>query len=176
MGGRCHDPTRRISACRRNILRGYGGAVERRLVAPTGTEMRIEVSPPDQIVVFDGVCNLCSHSAQFIVRHDRQHAFKLATAQSAAGRALLIESGLDPEKLETFVLLKAGRAYMRSDAALEIARTLNPPWRTLRILRVIPRMLRDPLYDLIARNRYRWFGKKDRCMMPTDDIRSRFIE
>ncbi|MGH8553730.1 MAG: thiol-disulfide oxidoreductase DCC family protein, partial [Methylococcales bacterium] len=118
----------------------------------------------------------CSHSAQFILQHDRRRAFKLATAQSSAGRALLTDRGLNPEKLETFVLLKEGRTYVRSDAALEIAEELDWPWRMLGTLRIIPRLLRNPLYDVIARNRYRWFGKKDSCMTPTDDIKSRFVE
>lgn len=130
----------------------------------------------ERIVIFDGVCNLCSRSAQFIIRHDSRHVFKLATAQSMAGRTLLLDLGLDPEKLETFVLLKEGRAYLRSDAALAIAKDLDWPWCALKMLRIIPRLLRDPFYNMVARNRYRWFGRKDRCMIPTDDIRSRFIE
>ena len=138
--------------------------------------MRIGINPQEQIVIFDGVCNLCSHSAQFILRHDRLHAFKLATAQSATGRALLIDRSLDPDELETFVLLKQGRIYVRSDAALEIAKELDWPWRALAVLRVIPRMFRDPLYNVVARNRYRWFGKMDQCMVPTEEIRSRFVE
>ena len=138
--------------------------------------MRIGINPQEQIVIFDGVCNLCSHSAQFILRHDRLRAFKLATAQSATGRALLIDRSLDPDELETFVLLKQGRIYVRSDAALEIAKELDWPWRALAVLRVIPRMFRDPLYNVVARNRYRWFGKMDQCMVPTEKIRSRFVE
>lgn len=129
-----------------------------------------------RVVVFDGVCNLCSSTARFIIRHDHEARFRLAVAQSAKGRALLAESGVDPDRLETFVLRKDGRIYVRSDAALEIARELGWPWRTFVILRIIPRTLRDGMYDVIARNRYRWFGRKDECMVPTADIKSRFLE
>jgi len=131
---------------------------------------------PELIIIFDGVCNLCSRSVRFILRHDCRRTFKLATAQSTAGRALLSDHGLDPDKLETFVLLKKGEVYVRSDAALEIAKELDWPWRGLRTLRLVPRVCRDPLYNVIARNRYRWFGKKERCLIPTDDIRTRFID
>jgi predicted DCC family thiol-disulfide oxidoreductase YuxK len=134
---------------------------------------RLETEP---IVIFDGVCNLYSHSAQFIIRHDRHATFKLATTQSTVGRDLLTRCGMNPDQLETFVLLKDGQVYVRSDAALQIAQELDWPWRVLGAFRFIPRALRDSLYNLVARNRYRWFGKKDRCMVPTDEIRSRFIE
>ncbi len=124
-----------------------------------------------RIVIFDGLCNLCSNSVRFIIRHDRQGVLKFAAAQLATGRALLIQYGMNPQQLETFVLVKAGRVYVRSNAALQIAAERDGPWPALRVLCVIPRPLRDSLYSLVARNRYRWFGKQDRCMIPTDDIK-----
>ncbi len=130
----------------------------------------------EAVIIFDGVCNLCSHSVQFIIRHDHRHVFNFAAAQSNAGRALVMQIGLNPDKLETVVLLKDGQAYIRSDAALEIAKDLDWPWPALRVLRIIPRFFRNQLYELVARNRYRWFGKKTYCMIPTDDLKSRFIE
>jgi len=138
--------------------------------------LNVESSSDEQIVVFDGVCNLCSRSAHFILRNDRSRVFKLATAQSAIGRQLLADAGIDPDNVETFVLVRAGHAYFRSDAALEVVNKLDWPWRALKILRFIPRALRDPVYRLVARNRYRWFGRKATCMVPTNDIRSRFLE
>jgi predicted DCC family thiol-disulfide oxidoreductase YuxK len=128
------------------------------------------------IVIFDGVCNLCSASAQFIVRNDRRHAFMLASAQSAAGRQLLVNNGFDPGQLDTFVLLTDGKLFVRSDAALRIAQELDWPWRALALLRMVPRFLRNALYDLVARNRYRWFGKKNQCMIPSAAIKARFLE
>lgn len=130
----------------------------------------------ERIVIFDGVCNLCSTTAQFIVRRDAQGRFRFAAAQSAKGRALLIESGVDPDRLETFVLRKDGHIFVRSDAALEIAKELDGLWPVLVVLRMVPRALRDWMYDVVARNRYRWFGKKQECMIPGADIQSRFIE
>ncbi len=127
------------------------------------------------VVVFDGVCNLCSGAVAFILARERDHLIRFAAAQSAAGRELLSEFGLDPEKLATFVFIEGGSAHVRSDAALEVARHLRFPWRALRILRIVPRPLRDFLYDLIARNRYRWFGKRQSCMVPTAELRSRFL-
>lgn len=129
-----------------------------------------------RIVIFDGLCKLCSRSVRFILRHDRRGVFKFLPAQSAPGRALLIQCGMNPEQLETFVLVGDGRVYVRSNAALAIAAELDWPWRALRFLRVVPRPLRDSLYSSVARNRYRWFGKRDRCLIPTDDMTSRFVE
>ena len=128
------------------------------------------------VVVFDGVCNLCSASVQFIVRHDARGRFRFASAQSAAGREMLREAGLDPDDPASFMLLADGRTWLRSDAALEVARGLAWPWRMLGALRVVPRFVRDPVYDSIARHRYRWFGKRDQCMLPDAGLKARFIE
>lgn len=129
----------------------------------------------ERVVIFDGVCNLCSTTAQFVILRDSRSRFMFAAAQSVAGRGLLEECGIDPDRLETFVLRKGGRTYVRSDAALEIAKELDWPWPLLAVLRIVPRIFRDWIYDLVARNRYRWFGKKDACMIPGADIKSRFI-
>jgi predicted DCC family thiol-disulfide oxidoreductase YuxK len=128
------------------------------------------------VVVFDGACNLCAHSVTFILAHERDSAIRFAAAQSAAGRELLREFGLDPDNVATFVFVKGGTAYVRSDAALEVAQHLRSPWRMLRVLRFVPRRLRDSVYDIIARNRYRWFGKRESCIVPTPELRSRFID
>lgn len=136
----------------------------------------IEDRDAPRIVIFDGVCNLCSRAARFVIRHDRAGRFRFAPAQSDAGRRLLVRCGQDPDRLETFVLIKDGRACLRSDAALAIVRELDRPWPALGILRLVPRPWRDALYDLIARRRYRWFGRRDACLTPTADIRARFLE
>jgi predicted DCC family thiol-disulfide oxidoreductase YuxK len=129
-----------------------------------------------QIVVFDGMCNLCAHSIAFILAHERYDAIRFAAAQSPAGRALLSEFGLEPERLATFVFTVGGTARVRSDAALEVARHLRFPWRLLRILCLIPRPFRDSIYDFMARNRYRWLGKRESCRVATPEQRSRFID
>ncbi|QDU96119.1 hypothetical protein Pla8534_39380 [Lignipirellula cremea] len=127
------------------------------------------------IVIFDGLCSFCSASVQFILKNDVRGKIRFAPAQSELGRTLLAKHGLDPDDAQSFLLIKADKAYVRSDAALEIARDLGW-WRWLRIFRILPRGLRDAMYSLVARNRYRWFGRRDTCLIPTPEQRSRFIE
>ena len=130
----------------------------------------------DNLVIFDGVCNLCTHSVHFILEHEKEPLFQFAPVQSATGSRLMRELGLDPDDAETFVFIADGRAFLRSDAAIRIAPHLRGAWRWLGAVKIVPRPLRDWLYDLVARNRYRWFGRTDTCMVPTKDIRARFID
>jgi predicted DCC family thiol-disulfide oxidoreductase YuxK len=127
------------------------------------------------IVVFDGVCNLCSGAVRFILNHDQSGRYMFLPLQTTPGQSLLEEHGIDSEDAETFLLIKEGIPFVRSSAALEIARDLGW-WRWLRVFRVVPRPWRDALYVLVARNRYRWFGKRDTCFVPTRDERKRFID
>lgn len=131
---------------------------------------------PHPIVVFDGVCNFCNASVQFILQHDRSRVFRFAALQSSAGRALLERHGFDPLEADTFVLVEGEKCRVRSDAALGVARRLPLPWRLVFLLRWIPRPLRDAVYRTIARNRYRWFGKRESCMVPSADVSERFLE
>ncbi len=129
------------------------------------------------IVLFDGVCNLCSASVRFIAVRDRDAFFKFASIQSEAAKELMLEHGVaitegDPASI---VLIEDGRALERSTAALHIARHLNGIWKLGWVLLVVPRFLRDAVYDFIAKRRYRWFGKKDVCMVPTSELRARFL-
>lgn len=128
-----------------------------------------------RIVVFDGACNFCSRSVQFILRHDVRGRLRFAPLQSQTGRQLLERNGIDPADAQTFLLLDGDSVFVRSDAALEIAKDLGT-WQWLRVFRFLPRMLRDWTYDLIARNRYRWFGRRDACFVPTAEQRGRFID
>ena len=127
-------------------------------------------------LLFDGVCNLCNGSVQFILKRDTQGRFRFASLQSEAGRRLMTGHGLDPDALSSVVLIEDGRAYQESTAALRIARHLPGAWKLLRVLTIIPRPLRDAAYRLIARNRYRWFGKTETCWLPTPELRARFLE
>ena len=129
----------------------------------------------DDIVVFDGVCSFCSASVRFILKYDREGRFVFAPMQSRMGRELLERHGLDPEDVQTFLLVKDSKAYIRSDAALEIAKDLRH-WRWLRIFQYVPRSIRDGVYGVIARNRYRWFGRNDVCFLPTPEERARFLD
>ncbi len=128
------------------------------------------------VVVFDGLCNLCSGGVRFILAHEPDHVIRFAAAQSPSGQALLRKHGFDPRDLATFVFIEDGVVHVRSDAALEVARHLRLPWRMLRVLRLVPRRLRDSIYDLVARKRYRWFGKRETCILPTSELRSRFVD
>lgn len=127
------------------------------------------------VVVFDGVCNLCNASVNFIIARDQGRRFAFASRQGAVGRKLLADLGIDPDDPETFVLIKDGRHFVKSDAALEIARDFAGAWRALRILRCVPRPVRDFLYDRLARNRYRLFGRSEQCMLPTRELQDRFL-
>lgn len=131
-----------------------------------------ETSP---IVLFDGVCNLCSGSVQFLLKRDPEGRFRFAPLQSDVGRSLLAEHGLAVDRLSSVVLIEDGRAWQESAAALRIARHLPGPWKLLRFFAIFPRPLRDLVYRWIARNRYRWFGKTESCWLPTPELRSRFL-
>ena len=136
------------------------------------------VSMPDDdpILLFDGVCTLCDRSVQFILDHDSQEAFRFASLQSAVGRQLLESRSLDPDRLDSVVLIDGAEAHERSEAAWRIAARLDAPWRWAAAGRWIPRIIRDWLYDRIAMNRYRWFGTREACRMPRPGERERFLD
>ena len=127
------------------------------------------------IVLFDGVCNLCEGVVRFIVRHDPDSRFRFAPLQSEPARRLLEKHGLPTDTVDTFVLVEGSRCLTRSDAALAVVRHLPGAWRMLRVLVVVPRPLRDWAYTIVVRNRYRWFGRKQSCMVPTPELTSRFL-
>jgi predicted DCC family thiol-disulfide oxidoreductase YuxK len=128
------------------------------------------------IVVFDGVCNFCEGAVNFILRHEAGAQLTFVPLQTSTGARMLRELGFDPEDAKTFVFVEDGKAYARSAAALRLARHLRWPLRALTALWIVPRPLRDYGYNLIAAHRYRWFGRKERCMIPTEGVRSRFVQ
>jgi predicted DCC family thiol-disulfide oxidoreductase YuxK len=127
------------------------------------------------VLVFDGVCVLCSRWVQFILRHDRDARIRLAPMQSQAGRTLLATYGLDPDDPLSLLYVVDGRGYQDSDAILRVAASFGGAWRAIVLLRVIPRFVRDSLYRWLARNRYRWFGRNDHCLVPTAEQAGRFL-
>ncbi len=127
------------------------------------------------LIVFDGVCNLCNASVDFVLKRDPRAEFLFASNQSEAGRRLLAEHGIESSEVQSVYLIEGDRLSDRSTAALRIARRLRFPWNLLFGLIVIPRPIRDAVYGLIARNRYRWFGKKETCRLPTPEERARFL-
>jgi len=127
------------------------------------------------IILFDGVCNLCNGAVQFIIKRDKKSAFRFASLQSEFGQSQLKNAGLQTSSIETIVLIENGKVYQRSEAALRISRHLSGGWSLLYGLRVIPKVICDVVYNWIARNRYRFFGKKDQCMIPTPELKSKFL-
>ncbi|MEP0547246.1 MAG: thiol-disulfide oxidoreductase DCC family protein [Rhodothermales bacterium] len=133
-----------------------------------------ESDPAGPIVLFDGVCNLCDAAVTFIIDRDADAVFRFASLQSEVGQRLTQRFGIENE--DTVVLVEDGRCYVRSTAALRIARRLDGAWPLLAALLAMPRPLRDAAYRFIARHRYRWFGTHDACRVPTPALRSRFLE
>jgi predicted DCC family thiol-disulfide oxidoreductase YuxK len=128
------------------------------------------------IILFDGVCNLCSWWVQFTIKRDSRGLFRYAALQSRTGQGLLAKHGICPQSSETLLLVDGGSAFTKSDAILRIVSCLPGMWRLAGLFYLIPRFLRNQAYDFIARNRYRWFGKHDACMVTTPDIVHRFLE
>ena len=129
----------------------------------------------DRVVLFDGVCKLCSFWAQFLIRHDKERRYKLATVQSEEGKAILAWCGLPTEHYDTLVLVEGNAFFVRSLAVIKVLSHLPFPWKLAAIALVFPRPLRDWAYDRIAHNRYRLFGKHQVCMIPTADHLNRFL-
>jgi predicted DCC family thiol-disulfide oxidoreductase YuxK len=127
------------------------------------------------IILFDGICNLCSSSVRFIIQRDPGREFKFASLQSEAGKQY-IKQYIIHETIDSIVLIKDGKVYLESTAALKIASRLKWPWRIFGILLGIPKPVRDRLYKWIAKNRYKWFGRDESCMLPSKENRDRFIE
>lgn len=130
-----------------------------------------------KIILFDGVCNLCNGFVQFVIKRDKNDVFRYASLQSEIGRKLISERNIESEKLDSVILIDPGVAYfVKSDAALQIGHHLKG-YRTIsKILNLIPNGLRNIVYDIIARYRYAWFGKKDACMIPTPELKAKFLD
>ncbi len=127
------------------------------------------------VVIFDGVCNLCNGAVNFIITHDPDARFLFTPGQSELAAKLANQHDIQESLDETFVLIQANECYYRSDAALQIASQLTGGWRFLRFLRIVPRVLRDWVYRIVAGHRYDWFGRRDMCMTPADDVARRFV-
>nr|WP_299068330.1 thiol-disulfide oxidoreductase DCC family protein [uncultured Allomuricauda sp.] len=129
-----------------------------------------------KIILFDGVCNLCNGAIQFIIKRDKKDMFRYAALQSEIGERLIAERSIDTTKVDSIILIEPGVAYFtKSDAALHIGKSFGGLWKALAIFTWIPTTFRDTIYDLVARNRYKWFGKKDQCMIPTPELQAKFL-
>ncbi len=132
--------------------------------------------PAQPVILFDGVCNLCSASVQFVIKRDSKERFRFGSLQSAAGRRLLEAHGLHGHRLSSVILLERHKAFTKSSAALTIARHLDWPWPLLYGFMALPKFLRDAVYDFIGDRRYRWFGQKESCWVPPQPVQHRFID
>lgn len=134
------------------------------------------LNPSDKLILFDGVCQLCNACCNFVIQHDKHHHLKLASVQSPVGQDLLKHFGYPTDVYETMLVVAEGRCLEKSDAFFYVLKTLGYPWRLLLIFKILPRAINDWLYDRIALNRYRLFGKYDYCRLPSADHDRRYLE
>lgn len=127
------------------------------------------------IILFDGICNFCNSAVNFVIKRDPKSKFRFGTLQSETAHTLLSARQLSSSDLSSFVLIKDDKIYIRSTAALKVCQDLNGLWPLMYCFMIVPRFIRDGVYNWIARHRYQWFGKKDACMVPNKDVRSRFL-
>lgn len=128
------------------------------------------------IIIFDGVCHLCNGAVNWLIARDKKDQFRFVALQSDLGKEITHHIGVDTTQIDSIICYQPGLAYYyKSDAALKVASLLGFPWSLWGAVKILPRPLRDALYDLVARNRYRWFGREEQCMMPTPELKSKFL-
>jgi len=136
----------------------------------------IELPENKKIILFDGVCNLCNNAVNFIIEYDKKDVFRFASLQSEIGKQLTLERRIDTEKIDSIILIEPGKAYhIKSNAALHIAQELKGGYQLLGQLLFLPGGFRNFVYDFIAKNRYKWYGKKDNCRIPSPELKAKFL-
>ena len=140
--------------------------------------MEIQDLPQDKkIILFDGVCNLCDSSVQYIIKHDKKDVFRFVSLQSELGQKILNHIGINPKHIDSIVLYEPGISYYyKSTAALEIAKGLSGIFTLATVFKILPAGIRDFIYDYVAKHRYKWYGKKESCMIPRPKLKSKFLE
>lgn len=128
------------------------------------------------VILFDGYCNLCSRSVRFVLKHDRKAKFRFASLQSEYGKSVLQKHQLPTESFGTFVLVEDDKIHFKSTAALRVVKSLSGMWPVLYIFIIVPRFIRDAVYGFVARNRNKWFGKRDSCWLPKPEWKERFLD
>ena len=137
----------------------------------------IDLPKNKKIILFDGACNLCNTSVQYVIKHDKKDLFRFVALQSETGQRILKHIGISTNNIDSIVLYEPGIAYYyKSNAALEIAKKLGGIFTYGTIFKIIPTSLRDSIYDYVAKNRYKWYGKQDNCMIPTKELKAKFLE
>ena len=130
----------------------------------------------ERIILFDGVCNLCNSSVQFVIKRDREAKFKYASLQSVSGQALLKKFNLPLEQFDSFIYINGDQVFQRSAGALNVLKDLGGFWKLLYGFIIVPSFIRDFVYNYIAKNRYKFFGKRESCMIPTPELKKRFLD
>ncbi len=129
-----------------------------------------------KIILFDGVCNLCNNAINFVIDKDKKDVFRFAPLQSEIGKKLMEERGIDPTQIDSIILIDPGNAYyLKSTAAIQIAKELSGFYSVLGVFLYLPEALRDAVYDLVARKRYKWYGKRENCRIPTPELQKKFL-
>ncbi|MCF6347729.1 MAG: thiol-disulfide oxidoreductase DCC family protein [Flavobacteriaceae bacterium] len=128
------------------------------------------------IILFDGVCNLCNNSVQFIIKRDKKQRFLYASLQSDAAQSILLQFQLKNSDFDSIILIENEKIYQKTTAILKIIKQLNGIWKLGYVFIIIPKFIRDFIYNIIAKNRYKWFGKREVCMIPTKELKMRFLE
>lgn len=128
------------------------------------------------VILFDGVCNLCCGSVQFIIKRDKKKQFRFASLQSGFGKNVLHQFELNENNINSFILIKEGKLFTQSTAALKVAKQLSGAWKLLYCFIIVPSFIRNYIYSVIANNRYKWFGKKEACWLPDEDMKSLFLD
>lgn len=129
----------------------------------------------NRVILFDGVCNLCNASVQFVIERDSKKQFFFASLQSETGQSVLQKQGLPTTQFKSLLLIEDGIVYTQSTAALKIARHLDGLWKAMYVFIIVPSFIRNKIYDFIAANRYKWFGKQESCWIPTPELKQRFL-
>jgi predicted DCC family thiol-disulfide oxidoreductase YuxK len=127
------------------------------------------------LILFDGICNFCNNTVNFVLKHDKKDRFRFAALQSDSGKKMLLQYGLDPGQSNSIVLIEDGKAYLRSSAALHIAKNLGGIWVLMMVFSLVPVFIRDGIYNWVSRNRYKWFGKRETCRIPDELTKRKFI-
>jgi predicted DCC family thiol-disulfide oxidoreductase YuxK len=134
------------------------------------------VNSSRSVVLFDSVCNLCNRSVQFIIRKDKKKQFLFASLQGKTGQEVLKKFNLPADNFNSFILVEGGHVYTRSTAVLRMLRKLGGSWKLFYGFIIVPKFIRNAVYNWIAKNRYAWYGKRDECMVPTPELKERFLE
>lgn len=135
-----------------------------------------EIATQLPVILFDGVCNLCSNAVQFVIKRDKKSAFRFSSLQSAFGQNLLKHYNLPNAGFDSLILFENEKIYTKSTAALMVAKRLSGAWPLLYFFIIVPPFIRNTIYDMVAQNRYKWFGKKETCWVPSRQLKIRFFD